>query len=353
MKVVAVRPFAKSVVPGIAVTIAHEFEENVQAFVMSGYVLAADGKIVGNLTPVHPEISVDQERSDFHWQYAPDSISAQPRRQRRPFQQELLCILDARMLEHIENLRPMDSRKDVHLSFVLTSVISSIDVRMGDFSCGAQLAQNQYPVVSSYGRGDRSDSNLRILVVPEHRLFEVRHLATRLSHSIKASDWLHDFAPVLGLGRFLVVEILEPDIAVVKPSELTAEVREFVERIERARGILDLMGKDLQSGEWREVLKKSREFWELFQQESKQLAVKEFVKKLIASTTGLEDEKSANIVQGVGRFYGYASDLLHPVGTSGVKEVFVGGKEDAYLVYSLAASFLNVMVSKFKQFQKK
>ncbi|MBT9163814.1 MAG: hypothetical protein DDT24_00734 [Chloroflexi bacterium] len=108
------------------------------------------------------------------------------------------------------------------------------------------------------------------------------------------------------------------------------------------------MDKDLLSGEWREVVKKSREFWDLFHKESKQLDVRAFIKRLITETTGLEEDKSGNIVKGVNQLYGYASDLLHPVGGSGVKDIFVGGKEDAYLIYSLAASFLNMIVSKFK-----
>ncbi len=348
MKIVAVEPFDKSIVPGICVTVEHEYEENVVAVVTSGYAVAADRKIVGDLVPLAAEIPASQERSDTLWQYAPDSVSAQARRQQTQLQQEYFCALGGRTLEHLENLRLTDPKKDVHISFILTSIFTRVDVKMGDFAQGQNMGGNNFSVISSYGQGNRSNSNLRILVGPEQRLFEVRRLASKLSHIIKASDWIHDFAPTLGLGRFLVVEILQPDVASIEASALAGEVKEFLDRLDRAGGILGQMGKDLKGGEWREVVRKSREFWELFHQESNQLHVRDFIKRLVTETTGIEDDKSGNMVQGISRLYGYASDLLHPVGGSGVKEVFVGGKEDAYLSYSLAASFLNVLVSKFK-----
>jgi hypothetical protein len=44
----------------------------------------------------------------------------------------------------------------------------------------------------------------------------------------------------------------------------------------------------------------------------------------------------------------YASDLHHAVNSQGkVKEVYTGGKEDAYLAYMLVASVTNVLSRKF------
>lgn len=347
MRVVIVKPLDRSVVPGLAVLIEYELEETRVRLIMGGYVVAVDGKIVGSLMPGYPEISVGQERSDLFWYYTPDSISAESHGAKSTSLQDLFCTLDKRGLEHIENLRLMDPKKDMHLSFVLISDLSSINARMGDFTHGAPV-DDRYPVMSTHGQGDRSHPNLQILVSPNQMLCEVRRSVTRLSHTIKANDWLYDFAPVLGLGQFLVVEILKPDIDMAKPSELTAEVEEFFNRLERAREIVDQMDKDLQCGEWGNVVEESRKFWELFVQKSGQVNVQGFIKRLIADTTGLEEDKSQKLITGIGSLYSYASDLHHSVDDSGVKNVFVGGKEDAYLTYSLAASFLNLIVSKFK-----
>ncbi|MBT9166585.1 MAG: hypothetical protein DDT25_01276 [Chloroflexi bacterium] len=352
-----IKPFDEAIVPGIEVIIEHEFQEDVLMFATGGYVLAADRKIVGNLIPVPPQIFPASRVSDrvVVGRYIPRSVSDQRARENHPFfrMQRFYCPLDATALGYIENLRQMDPKKDVHLEFVLTCSFATANVCMGDFQLGNRIGRgDQYPVISSYGQGDTSRDNLRILVWPSRgSLLEMNSTTASLAYTIKVNDWLYDFAPVLGLGRFLVLEILKPDIAMVKPSELSAEVKEFLERLERARGILDQMDKDLLSGEWREVVKKSREFWELFLKESDQLNVKSFIKEFISGTTGLNEKQGENVLGVAGRLYGYASDLfIHPIDkASGVKEIFTGGKEDAYLSYTLAASFLNMLLSKFKK----
>ncbi len=347
MRIASVKPFDGSLVPGISITLAHEFEENVVSFVMSGYLASADGKILTQLLPL-PELPGDGERRELLWQFAPESISGQRPRRRKEIQRSFLCALDHHAVDHIETLRMSDPKRDVHLVLAVALDFSVLNASVGDFKQGQQIEPNIFPVLSSYGRGDRSNANLRILVTQSDTLLQSHQLTAKLGHTVKSSDWIHDLAPVLGLGRVLVVEVPEPGSIIPNGSNLDAESKEFMERLQRAGSIMSHMNKDLLAGEWADVVRKSREFWELFQEGSKQLDVRGFVKKLISGATGIDDDKSANVIQGIGRFYGYASDLLHPIGNSGVKDVFVGGKEDAYLAYSLTAGFLNLATRKFK-----
>lgn len=349
MRIASVKPFGKSLVPGVSVTLSHEFDENVTSFVIAGYLASADGKILTQFIPL-PDTPSEGERLEPLWQFAPDSISGQRARRRKEIQGDFLCPLDHHVVDHIETLRMADPKKDVHLALAIALDITVLNASVGDFRHGQQIEPNTFPVLSSYGRSDRSNRNLSILVGSSDTLLQSHQLTARLGHTVKSSDWVHDFAPVLGLGRVLVVELPQPGTAPIDPALFSGEKKEFAERLQRTGAILQQMSKDLLTGEWGDVVRQSREFWELFEKESKQLDVRGFVRTLITSTTGLPEEKSGNLVQGVARLYGYTSDLLHPVDASGVKEVFVGGKEDAYLVYSLAANFLNVVTRKFKRY---
>jgi len=347
MRIVAVSPFSRSIVPALSVTVAHEFEESVVWFSIFGHVLAADGAVVGLLLPLQ---EAPGEREESLWQLNLDSISSQQTRHRRDVQRVFYCPLEGHVLDYVESLRMKERKRDVQLSFDLSIDFASVNVSLGDFRHGQQIDEDSAVVLSSWRRPDSSNQNLRILVSPSQPFLQFKRLSTRLSHTITSSDWVHDFAPALGLGRVLVVEIAEPGSIAVDNAIVRDDDREFAGRLERAGTVLQQMNRVLQGGEWRDVVRQSREFWGLFQESSKQLDVRSFITTLITSSTGLEEEKSRNIVQAVGRLYGYASDLLHPIGDSGVKDVFVGGREDAYLAYSLAASFLNLVTRKFERY---
>jgi len=95
---------------------------------------------------------------------------------------------------------------------------------------------------------------------------------------------------------------------------------------------------------WKHVVAKSRELLELFRR-----GMKGFIKEMIAETTSMDAEKAASLTGSIDGLYGYASDLHHIVDNQGkVKEdIYTGGKEDAYMVYLISTSFVNLLRRKF------
>jgi 3-deoxy-D-arabino-heptulosonate 7-phosphate (DAHP) synthase len=71
-------------------------------------------------------------------------------------------------------------------------------------------------------------------------------------------------------------------------------------------------------------------------------------KKMISDTTSMEEGKAGELTIAIEKLRSYASESHHVVDSQGkVKEVYTGGKEDAYMAYMLAASVTNLLAKKF------
>lgn len=103
------------------------------------------------------------------------------------------------------------------------------------------------------------------------------------------------------------------------------------------------MEAELRDGEWGSVVMKLRDM-ELFK-----VNVTTSIKKMISKTTSLEEDKAGELTMAIEKLRSYASDLHHVVDFKGVKEVYTGGKEDAYMAYMLAASLTNLLAKKFSK----
>src|SRR5581483_369448 len=104
----------------------------------------------------------------------------------------------------------------------------------------------------------------------------------------------------------------------------------FKERLEKAHQLLPELEEELHVGEWGEIVDKSRFILELFEKD-----VTQFVKKVIASTTGVSEDKATDLTTAISKLSDYASDLHHIVDKGKIKGPYTGGKEDAYLAYFL------------------
>jgi len=109
------------------------------------------------------------------------------------------------------------------------------------------------------------------------------------------------------------------------------------------------MESELNKGNWADVVAGSRNLIELFR---KPPEIKDFIREIMARTTSIEPEKAGSFTESIDKLFGYASDLHHTVNDAGKMktEVYTGGKEDAYMVYMLSASLVNLVRGKFLVF---
>lgn len=149
----------------------------------------------------------------------------------------------------------------------------------------------------------------------------------------------------LGLGGFLVVEIPFFELDGLEHSSLSDEERDLKKRLQVATRTLEEMQNDLRTGEWSGVVAKLRDM-ELFK-----VHIGNFVKKIIQESTGLNDGKIGELTLAMDKLKSYASELHHKIDDGGtIHDEYTGGKEDAYLAYTLTASLINLISKKFKTY---
>lgn len=179
--------------------------------------------------------------------------------------------------------------------------------------------------------------NTAVASIPNGSLVDYRAYPINHNHKISASDWLHDFYPHFALERFMVLElpIIEQDIKLKKDN--------LDKRISEAIQSFGEMKKALEKGDWNLVIKESRPIWELNRKQ-------EEINKLL-KTDDLSEVAIQSFNTLLQSLFTFASKFIHKVDDS--KELMPysrASKEDAILIYSMAASLLNLVAQKKKRF---
>jgi hypothetical protein len=248
---------------------------------------------------------------------------------------KFILTLNKELLDYIDNIRQKNSKKDVILNIKINLIFLKFDLFLYRDVVGS--AKDVLPV---------SNSNLMMLICNSGSCFEQNSIEENLQLIIKSSDWVQEFAPVLGLGNFLVVELPILNQEEVKIS--SDAFSDLCKRINDASGKLNNIKSLLIKGEWNRVVEDSRKIWESLQKSGDTI-----IPQLISNTTGIETDKSKQIKEAIDRIYGYASDLHHSVGSNHeIKPVFTGDKSDAYMMYTLLVSFINLISYKLKNLQQ-
>jgi hypothetical protein len=158
---------------------------------------------------------------------------------------------------------------------------------------------------------------------------------------IPSSDWTHDFLPAFGKGKYIVLEIPQPDIT--NGSSLVNE------KINIAINSIPKMQKELLSGEWSEVIEKSRPIWELVNEKASDSTPTELHDYL--SRSGLSDDAIGHFTKSISELFQFSSKFIHRMDKSGknINPEIIASKEDAYLIYSLCLNVVNLITCKIKK----
>jgi hypothetical protein len=333
----SVVPNTRSVVPSISLTIKQTIY-NDALLRLDGVVLSEDDKYLSTLVP----LAINPPQSSIGVRYLGDySMQNQ-----MTYTIDLMFVLDRKALDYVEEVRQKNKKRDVVLKFVFNWSTLSHNLKVGRYNKTRLQPGGPEVLVVNPGPGSPNDENLnlRILVSEHENLFINQSSTATLGYTIRASDWVNDFQGPLGIGKFLIVEIPQPELGGAPTANLGVEQKEFLGRLNKANDVLLSMEQELNKGEWGSVVAKSRELLELFRKD-----MKGFIKEMIAVTTSMDVEKAASLTGSIDGLYGYASDLHHTVDNQGkVKEdIYTGGKEDAYMVYLISTSLVNLLRRKF------
>gem|GEM_PF-722847 len=222
MKIESVKlgPYERSLLPGLRLEVCISYKKNEQSIIgVNGWLQADDGKLISRIGEAPEELDVTRATE----------IAARGSSQDSTFREDiyktvLLAIIDQRALDHIEKRRMMNPKGDVNLSLSLVvktldskvqvSHVHEIDpeilgLRKAEIAAGSTKTTDWFPLVYAHdtmfsaGRINRwllSGTSGPVFVAVTDEILQKRE-------RVPSADWIHEYAPVLGLGEYFVVEI--------------------------------------------------------------------------------------------------------------------------------------------------
>jgi hypothetical protein len=176
--------------------------------------------------------------------------------------------------------------------------------------------------------------NDRITIRTLSKYFEQEHI-------IKQSDWINKFAPHLGIGNFILVELQIPEKHIA--SKRWEKVYTLL--LEHANE----MKNSIRKGEWKQVMLEARQFSENLKFDETKPGPKkdkEALEKLF-----VDDDHSSDgfkkLYDCIRSFFDYCSKFMHDKNQQGQHHAIpVAEKEDAYFAYAMAVGILNMIGKK-------
>ena len=329
-----------SVVPAIKMNFNLTLEYNEIPVNITAELLSEDNKFLANLSRIgrSQNSSVVKVVQVFF-------NTDMPQANQSEYAYEMVAQLSKESLDYIEKTRERNKKKDVVFRIRTVVEYFKVVIELGNFQRNRIQGHNPPQDAVTFPTGNQTaDPAIRILTSPSNTYpFSIsKYVPKDFPITIPSSDWISDFQVPLGIGRFMLIDV--PLISFEEVAALSGigDFKILIERINKAKEVLETMEKYLREGEWNLVVSKSREFFELFAKE-----VKGKIKELIQESTGLEEEPATKLTTAFDNLEDYSSALHHSVKKDGKPvDIYTGGKEDAYLVFYLCVSILNLVSKK-------
>lgn len=274
-----------------------EFYELSEAPVsIGGYLRAADDKVLSHLSETRLP-GVDS----YEFKMQPERNKDIKIKENRIslFSPRVEAILTPIAIEHIEAQRENEKSKSVRLNL--------------DIACKylEMTGKNQFQPNSDF------------------MTMQVRQI--RINEIIKQSDWIQKFAPKLGIGNFLLLELEIPN-----QKNVPEFWNQFYSKLSKN---VDEMNKFLRSGEWHSTMNTARRFSENIKALSIQKEWKKLLKNDLHSEEGIK-----NLSDAIQNFFDFTSKYYHEINHQGNHQSIPNSnKEDAYFAYSLSVGLLNLI----------
>ena len=239
----------------------------------------------------------------------------------------LIAPLGRAELEHLADLRSKDAKGDVHLTLQIgvRCLRSTATVTHGAGPAGRGMTAQEKPTFKET-RPMLGEADGGSLKTTTDRL--------DIQHRIPSADWVHDYAPKFGLGKWMVVELPQPDTIGSGPLE---------ERVERCRKAAGKARDRLHQGEWENVCEELRPYRELIRNLPDVQA--------LLTNDGYTADAARAFNHVIKALFELSSKFMHAVDKSGthiVPEVRAS-KEDAYFHFFTAMAAINLLARKSRK----
>ena len=299
----------KAISPTLIIRLYLEFVGSIEAPIsISGRLLSADNKVLSLLNEYH----IDNESRNFGLELLTKDERNKIGREKRDesYSAEMTATLSPKAIEHIELLREKDYEKSVR--FEMDFVVKYIEI---DMSATPQ---------------EKTSDFLRVHVEKY-----------RLRHSIKQSDWVQNYSPLLGIGNFLLLELTIPN-----KHKVTEEWKDLYDR---ASLRLTEMNEAIRAGDWQKAMDRGRQFYDSLKIGDKKPGHEKFEAELrkLFEADQHSPEGIQNLFDGIWKFFEYNSKFVHDKDKSGnLNPIPVTTKEDAYFIYAIGIGLLNIIGKK-------
>ena len=339
---VEIRPLPESVDPTLLVTLTIEFQYGYQVPLrVEGALYSEDKKLLCELVMLPDSSNAGRDA------ILPRPESNQPQ-QRRAFL--FAARLSDRAIETVLRCRDSNKKKDIILRvsslltyFRPTFSVSHLNTLRVDSAKWGNVMGVRKPGWTdprfvywepTERNAEGTDVNLVTLESTTSGVGfgEFAREVQNFSVTIPSSDWVQDFLPVFGLGRFLTLDLPIPEPA----SELD-------EKLERAVQALSKMDFDIQKGEWADCVEDSRPVWDLLKTENPP------VESLI--TQSFPGEAGTDLLAAVRKLFTFVSTFVKPLDRDKTRlnPVTIPQKEEAYFVYSTSVTVVNLVAQKLRK----
>ena len=215
-------PYDKSIFPGISFGVEINYEKYQRAILgVEGWLQTDDEKIIAEVRelvkppfPAPREIGARESIHDGEWKAT-------------TIQTTLVALLDNRALKYIEERRTKNRKHDVILTLNLKAKyvesratishiheienLQSLGIKRPPISIGGRQTADWNLLIYSYNPNFNPQRTNRWILSGNggHVFLAIGEgvLGGKKEVKISSSDWIHDYAPVLGLGEYFIVEI--------------------------------------------------------------------------------------------------------------------------------------------------
>jgi len=235
IKKILPKPYEKSISPGISFDVEIGYTKYEKAIIgIGGWLETDDKKIIAEIreeVPKRVEYSeIGARGSSFDREFKEDV-----------YKTTLIALLDRRALDHIEKRRKEDRKGDVKLTLNLN--VKTVDSR-AVISHVHEVEPEKIGLEPVKVYAGRETTNWRILIyayTPKYSsdrinkwilsgcerpvFLAIFEQPLKKEIRIPSTDWIHDYAPKLGLGEYFIVEI-------PKGKRVIGEAWSYVEKAE-------------------------------------------------------------------------------------------------------------------------
>lgn len=298
-----------SSIPALVIYFEMHYMDSEEAPIsVSGRMLTDDLCVVSNLTENYIVKGTSYELNSK--ESAMSGINKPVREAKWGF--HITAPLSKESISHIEQIREKDNDKAVNLNFDL--VVKYL------------LTKNKLTPIQSQ----------TLLTLNVSRLKSILR--------IDQPTWLKTCAPYFEIGNFLLLELRIPDKVLVDDfwSELYQRLVVNINEMERY----------IRDGDWENVLRSSRRFYDNIKFGDSKLGHIEFKEKFqkLMLADGHTLEGINNLFDGIWQLFEFTSKYVHDKDKAGnLKPSVVTGKEDAYFAFIICVGLLNLLGRKISQ----